>query len=212
MMGEILAALYAYGACQKAKELEIFDLLSKLLFEPDSKNPKVLLELRKRLKELKPYPYYKLIAERNNIFDPLSEEVVRAYWIGNNLLEKFSAKENPHHNFCILKDAEISSKDFGWDIIIKNINLCRISWGRVVRVDDLIEVEASLLWRKNGKFFETNPLRIKIKKGFLKNIQKNDFISFHWMEAREIISEQQKDKLDQINKNLVVFLNQERVL
>jgi len=211
MRGEILAALYAYGACQKAKELKVFDLLSKLLFESDSKNPKVLLELKKRLKELKPYPYYKLIAERDNISNPLSEEVVRAYWIGNDLLEKFSARENPHHNFCILKDAEIYSKDFGWDIIIKNINLCRVSWGRVVRVDDLIEVEASLLGYKSGKIFETN-LKIKIKKGFLKNIQKGDFISFHWMEAREIISEQQKDKLDQINKNLVVFLNQERVL
>jgi len=211
MRGEILAALYAYGACHKAKELEVFDLLSKLLSEPDSKNPKVLLELRKRLKKLKPYPYYQLIAERNNISNPLSEEVVRAYWIGNDLLEKFSARENPHHNFCILKDAEIYSKDFGWDIIIKNINLCRVSWGKVVRVDDLIEVEANLLGYKSGKIFETN-LKIKIKKGFLKNIQKGDFISFHWMEAREIISEQQKDKLDQINKNLVVFLNQERVL
>jgi hypothetical protein len=37
------------------------------------------------------YHYYQLIAKKNNIADPLDERVVKAFWVGNSLLEKVNA-------------------------------------------------------------------------------------------------------------------------
>lgn len=39
------------------------------------------------------YPYYKLIANNNDISDPLDERVVRAFWLGNDLLEKVNVSD-----------------------------------------------------------------------------------------------------------------------
>src|SRR4030043_926519 len=39
------------------------------------------------------YSYYKLIAKSNKIKDPFNEKVVKAYWIGNNLLEKVKTED-----------------------------------------------------------------------------------------------------------------------
>jgi Family of unknown function (DUF6390) len=49
-----------------------------------------LLELERRFEGA--YPYLCLIAQANRIADPFDEQVVEAYWIGNRLLEKVSAK------------------------------------------------------------------------------------------------------------------------
>src|SRR4030043_941208 len=35
-----------------------------------------------------PYPYFKLIAKSNGIADPFDERVVKAMWVGNELLDK----------------------------------------------------------------------------------------------------------------------------
>ncbi|TSC53422.1 MAG: hypothetical protein LiPW39_287 [Parcubacteria group bacterium LiPW_39] len=108
------------------------------------------------------YGYYKLIAKSNKISDPFDKKVVEAYWIGNELLDKVkigdlrkmitkdfsgpgllpkevAAKKaaaipegvKPHHSFHVLVIGSVTgSVDF------KNTKLkdiCRISWGRVVR-------------------------------------------------------------------------------
>jgi hypothetical protein len=51
-------------------------------------------EAKKILQQFKgAYPYYRLIAENNNIKDPLKERVVNAYWIGNKLLDKVKIED-----------------------------------------------------------------------------------------------------------------------
>ena len=39
------------------------------------------------------YPYYKLIAKANRIKNPFTEKVVKAYWVGNELLDKVKTKD-----------------------------------------------------------------------------------------------------------------------
>ena len=39
------------------------------------------------------YSYYKLIATKNNITDPLDKQVVKAFWVGNSLLEKVTGND-----------------------------------------------------------------------------------------------------------------------
>ena len=39
------------------------------------------------------YKYYQLIAKKNSISDPLDENVVKAFWVGNSLLDKVDEKD-----------------------------------------------------------------------------------------------------------------------
>ena len=94
MPGVKLAALYGIyphllgfcGPLEKSETKIILDFLSGFNV-PEKK-------IRKILKEFKgAYFYYKLIAKSNKIKNPFDEKVVRAYWIGNSLLEKVKIKD-----------------------------------------------------------------------------------------------------------------------
>jgi hydrogenase maturation factor len=39
------------------------------------------------------YAYYRLIAQKNKIASPFNKKVVEAYWLGNELLDKFTARD-----------------------------------------------------------------------------------------------------------------------
>jgi hypothetical protein len=105
------------------------------------------------------YPYYELIAKSNGISDPLDDQVVEAYWIGNELLENVavdSLKEMIRVKFSrrgLLKEeiAEEKAKavpegavaHHSFHVLIngpvtgrvvlegKLLDLCRVGWGKV---------------------------------------------------------------------------------
>lgn len=61
-------------------------------------------EIKKILKQFKAvYFYCRQIAKKNNIKDPLSDEVLEAYWLGNDLLKKARYKNGgyPHHSYHV---------------------------------------------------------------------------------------------------------------
>jgi len=207
MKGEILAALYSYGSCRKAKELEIFELVVKIL---NADGEDLLLKLRAALQQLNPYPHYLQIAQKTGISDPFAMEVIRAYWTGNHLLEAFSSPEVPHHNFAILKDAEVFSAHYGWGVIIINLNLCRISFGKIKRKSasgDLV-LKTNLFVYRNGKLSLGETQEIRVKKGLLAEARADDIVAFHWGEAREVITESQAEWLKKIDTALLDYLNQ----
>lgn len=55
------------------------------------------------------YPYLKLIANENGIKDEFDEQVVEAYWLGNELLETVSLKSFFNH-----AKEKITAKDLKW--------------------------------------------------------------------------------------------------
>ena len=68
-------------------------------------------EDKKQIKNLlKKFPavyfYCKQIAKANNLKDPLSDKVLEAYWIGNDLLKKAQYKNEgyPHHSYHVWQD------------------------------------------------------------------------------------------------------------
>lgn len=120
-------------------------------------------KIREILKGFKAaYPYYKLIAKSNEIKNPFNKKVVKAYWIGNELLENVSfealkqmiAKEffqlyllkdkpgkkikeipfgsKPHHSFHVLVLGSISKK-----VILRGklLDFCRIGWGEITKLN-----------------------------------------------------------------------------
>jgi hypothetical protein len=162
MSGFKIAALYGIyphklgfcGPTKKSTYSQIYDfLLGKKVFQK---------EIRKILEDFKgAFFYYKLIAESNKIKDPFDEKVVKAYWIGNNLLEKvktgdlrkmiardFSKPGLLSKKIAFKKAKEIpkgSKPHHSFHVLVigsvakkvklegKKLDLCRIGWGRIIR-------------------------------------------------------------------------------
>jgi len=85
--GMLLAARYAFMPnklryCGGDRNSEIFSYVAEGQSDPGLK---VLLEEFATM-----YPYLRLIADANKIYDPFNYKVVEAYWIGNELLENVS--------------------------------------------------------------------------------------------------------------------------
>jgi hypothetical protein len=121
-------------------------------------------KVRNVLKQFKAaYPYYCLIAKANKIKDPFDTEVVRAYWIGNNLLENVPVSKLrktisvEFSGFGLLpkaiaqkKAAEIpedSLPHHSFHVLalgaissavdlrdVKLKDLCRVSWGQIKKI------------------------------------------------------------------------------
>ena len=166
---------------------------SRILFNYLSGEKGLEEQVRKVLKNFKAsYAYYHLIARTNRIADPFDERVVRAYWIGNELLENVSLKDlkemiaqkfkmpgkaktlygsvRPHHSFHVEKVGSVTGR-------IKFDNrlrcLCRISWGRVeqIRKTKLLIGKKEIDWEPK----------------FLPKVKKGDVVSIHWNQACEVL-------------------------
>lgn len=214
------AALYAFG-CQRTKELNIDEILKKFVIF--GKNEK---EIEFYLKKLEPYFYYQLIAMANRIEEPFNERVVRAYWIGNRLLEKVKPellKEmvgqvdsfylrqanyliiggKAHHNFSVLSKIPVKNKK-----IVEVVNQCLISWGKVI---EKFGTELTVLYQplilQNRKFILKDPLIKKVKCDLIERVKINDIVSIHFNEAREILSESDLEYLQKYTKEAIEMFN-----
>ncbi len=188
MRGFKLAVLYGFyphrlGFCGPQKGSEK-DVLLNYLFGKRVSGKKV----RKILEGFKAaFFYYKLIARSNNIKDPFDERVVKAYWIGNQLLEKVPVdslrrmivEEFSKPGLLPLKLAKEKARRIPFKskphhsfhvlaigsvtgrIILegKLLDLCRIGWGKVI--------EYKQLKGENGLIIEYQNLQDKNKKYFL---------------------------------------------
>jgi hypothetical protein len=165
--------------------------------------------------------YYMLIAKENKISNYFDEKVVRAYWIGNELLEKVRisklkemiaknlkkiqlAKDLPensrvHHSFHVLVLGPMK-KDLVMTEGMKD--LCKISWGRVLKILDyklevknlIVEYQPLL---RGKKWFLGKPTKRKIFwfKSIFPKLKAGDFISFHWDLALERLTKKDLENL-----------------
>jgi len=111
------------------------------------------------------YAYYKLIAKCNKIKDPFTENVVKAYWIGNKLLDMVpinSLREMIIKDFSrpgllsrelaenkVRKIPLRSKPHHSFHVLVigsvtgrvmlrgKLLDLCRVGWGKVIGLDSL---------------------------------------------------------------------------
>ena len=161
MQGIRIAALYGFyphrlGFCGLQENSAKKNLLDYLSGEKISEQ-----KIRKILETFKgAFFYYKLIAKSNGIKDPFDEKVVKAYWIGNQLLEKVPVdslkkmiiKEFVGPGFLskvmtVKKASEISltsKAHHSFHVLVigsvsgriilegKLLDLCRIAWGKVI--------------------------------------------------------------------------------
>jgi len=192
-----LAALYSYD-CQKARMFQINELLAKFIKTGEEQEGTI-----EALKKLVSYNWYCLIAKNNEIKDPFAEEVVRAYWTGNDLTKLISVQGKNlflFHNFTVLTSPmpDLISRDE-----------CKISWGMVEKPTDeglIVDYEA-LIWQDNR--FSLVDRKIEIKKGFLEEVRINGWISFHVNLGREALIEEQVLLLHNKTKEAIELFNEQ---
>lgn len=189
MSGIKLAALYGIkphklGFCGP-KDKKDTQLLSDYLKGARIKENKI----RVILKEFKgAYPYYKLIAKSNGIKDFFDKRVIKAYWVGNKLLDKVE-KIKPHHSYHVLVVGSVTGR-----IVLKGklLDLCRIGWGRVIKLkvkSQKLKIEyCPLIGKKKFKLGKTIKKEIEWDRDLLPKVKTGDWVSFHWNQAVEILT------------------------
>ena len=185
-------------------------------------------------------PYLQLIARANAIADPFDDRVVEAYWLGNELLagievrqlhdalnERFGnqlqgrtrdwvlakapAGARPHHNFHVF---DVHSRVGQLEHTLETMDQCRVSWGRVVRVDGPeMLVERAPLALVEGKL-GLRPARIERVarqiegRGFADAAAPGDWVSLHWGWVCEVLSPRQQANLARATHHHLRLANQ----
>jgi hypothetical protein len=231
MQGLKIAALYSFppgrfGLCRMGEEAshEILDFLKG----EKVPNIKEILETFEGS-----LFYYKLIAKENKISDYFNEKVVRAYWIGNELLEKVRisklremvaknlkkpkiAKKLPensraHHSFHVLVAGPMKK-----DLIMTEgmKDLCKISWGKILKIKNQKEKIANLIIEyqpllKERKWFLGKPTKRKIFwfKNILPKLKFGDIISFHWDLVLEKLTKKDLENLKKYTQLSIEIAN-----
>jgi len=177
--------------------------------------------------------YYRLIAKENKISNHFDEKVVRAYWIGNDLLEKVRisklrevvaknlkkpklAEKLPensraHHSFHVLVAGPMKR-----DLIMTEgmKDLCKVSWGKILKIEDYKLQIANLIVEyqpllKERKWFLGKPIKRRIFwfKSILPKVKVGDFVSFHWDLVLEKLTKKDLENLKKYTQLSIEIAN-----
>ncbi len=241
LAGAVLFGRYAFppnqlGYCGPDDSQALFEYVAER--RPDQG----LVELGRRFEGA--YPYLRLIAESNGIADPFDERVVEAYWIGSPLLarvgprafhdsitERFKRRmtgnqfgwvetklttAKPHHNFHVFDIYARTGSMRGekLSIALTAMDSCRISWGRVLKVEgakllverpELVYVEGKLVISQPRPKWVTGQLD---GRGFIDSAKPGDMVSVHWDWACDILSARQLANLRRATDRCLALANQ----
>jgi hypothetical protein len=178
--------------------------------------------------------YLNLIAKKNNI-DMWDPKVIEAYWIGNKLLDNVSKEDirdlilnqfttkglpesvalslsknvpkecTPHHSFHVMHIHSVSGKI---KFMYGNIDKCRISWGKVTKIGDELEVEyLPLVAGEKITLGDLKTKKVKFNKDFLGYLKEGDFVAMHWDYAVHKLSKEQKENLENYTMRNILAIN-----
>jgi hypothetical protein len=185
-------------------------------------------------------PYLKLIARSNGIADPFDARVVEAYWIGNSLLDRVEVRQlydslsdrfgkqlqgrtrelvlgkapagaRPHHSFHVL---DVHSRVGELEHTLATLENCRVSWGRVTRVQatELVVERQNLAFRQ-GKLALDPPRPERVARqldgyGFADAATVGDWVSIHWGWVCEVLTEPERNNLERYTRYHLAIANQ----
>ncbi len=218
MEGLKIASLYSLG-CPELRQIGAENFILNFLKNPERSKTLFVKDI---LKKLEPFVYYRLLAKKNGISNPFNKNVVKAHWLGNNLLKPLEEKDlndissvyflklsdligaKPHHNFSVFWSAKRTDK-----IPIEKIDECLIKSGKVIEIKEktiLVETVKLCLNKKEIFLQETKE---EISKGFLRGfVGFDDLVSIHFQQAREKISRNCAQNLIEITKEAINFFKE----
>jgi hypothetical protein len=201
--GTKLACLFSWD-CNTVRKLGINDELLTFI-----KGRKDVKKVRGHLTKLAPYLGYVQIAGRHNLA-PFETQVISAYWLGNNLLDKFFSEKVianqinfPYHNLHVL--AQFRPTHLNTDLVNKllgEITDCTIQAAKVIKIKPatyLVDYYPFCWTKGKGFYFGKSQLRLVkkglLRKNFLGQAKRGEMIVFHFGSARLIISQRKEKQL-----------------
>lgn len=202
LAGLRLACCYMWN-CKKSETLGVSDKLLSFALGKDNNNEKIKREIRRILKQFKPYQFYKELAE---ILDQneYAEKVVSSYWIG----EPFFFPSF-FHNYTILlpwKNGHLN------DLGLSALNRCFIHVGLV---EEINKKEVKLKYRplvleKNKLIFDKLTTTEKINNFLNLKLEKKNFVTLHYNSVAEKIPLLLAKKLSENSKKALKVFNKSR--
>lgn len=204
MNGLKLAASYSWN-CNTAKRLKVCEKLHDFILGKTKNNQAA----KKILEVLVPYKFYLAIAKANNFSDGFSSEAISFYWRGwPKTFKSPSGKTNFFHNHTV---AAIAYSQPLEKIDLKHMNECLASCGQIKKTDkNRFVVEYQPVVRKKDGLVFGKPKKIKITNQLKLKAQKDDFISFHYDNAAEIISPAEADQLNETTQKILQKFNAQK--
>lgn len=137
------------------------------------------------------WPQLRTIAAATGTADPLDQEVVEAYWIGNRLLDKAADSEGgyPHHSFqvfCLYPWANLLLDERRTEQALQVLDQCRIRWGKVIAdTAGQVTVESRPLVWDGARLALGLPCQETAMRGadgvnLIERLHPGDWVSLHW--------------------------------
>lgn len=230
MEGLWVACLYSSNCSALLKEKKFQKNILDFIKHPKEKDVALV---KKILEQLDPFIFYLLIATQNEIFDPFAEEVVRAYWLGNDFLRtitpidirRFLAldfishhnkikllrfldliDEKPHHNWqtiCLIKK-NIKREQKISEELLASLDNCLVKAGEVIWVGKkIVRVKTKKLSLKANEIVLEDNIAT-IERGVYK-IKEGDLVSVHLSQTKEKINEATFYNLLRITQEAISF-------
>lgn len=209
----------------------------RVLYEFVSGEDSLEDEVRQYLSQFEAmYPYLRLIASKNGIEDPFDERVVKALWVGDELLDAVGTddvKELIRTEFVkptLLSkgEAEKRIRDlpgglvphhsfhvFALGSITGRVDLdgamrelCRISWGEVFEVGDgRLKVRFRPINQKNFSLGNEVEKEIDWDDNVIPGISRGDFVSFHWGKVCDVLGKKDVKNLQKYTQKTLSALS-----
>jgi hypothetical protein len=185
------------------------------------------------------YPYLETIGEAWGL-DPLDEEVIEAYWIGNGLLDRgwrgafplllerlsreglpvplaarlrrhLPSGAIPHHTFHVLF-VGVGAVTGRVPTTLANMERCRVSWGTVRAVeDDLLRIEGPrLLPGPRLGLGGRRQSAVTWEAEVLPGVRPGDAVAAHWGQATARLSPEQQAQLERWTRHAIAAVNEAR--
>jgi hypothetical protein len=194
MSGLITACRYGlkpleFGHCLSAGHKEAHATMINYITGKTHNHESVIRILKKYVTA---YPMYCLIAKKNGLTDPFAEKVVKAYWIGNSLLNKADSYK-AHHSYHVYTVGSVMAP---FSERLKE--LCRVSWAEVLEImENALKVVYYPVLKKDNKYTLTSTLvkKIAYNKDLLPKAKVGDIVSVHWNYPVEVINQRELKNL-----------------
>jgi hydrogenase maturation factor len=215
MEGILASCLYSYG-CPELKQIGAEKLIFNFLKNPEKSKIPFVKDI---LQKLEPFIYYRMIGKMNGINSPFNLKVVKAHWLGNNLLRPIKRADledtsisrliklsdligtKPHHNFSVIWSTKKTDK-----ISIEKIDECLIKPGKVLEIkENSLLVQTIKLFSEGKKIYFKDSKEEVFKEILRELISFDDWVSIHFRSAREKISRNCAENLLKITKEAISF-------
>ena len=238
LLGLKLAVRYSLPSCRLGFCGPRDQVSQKALYDFASGKKISEVKVRKILEKFEAmYPYLKLIASSNQISDPFDEQVVKAFWVGNKLLDRVKredlqrmitsdfvkpgllSREEAEKRAAQIPEEVVPHHSFHVfflgsvtgrvDLAGAMKDLCRVSWGKVTEVkSEKLKVKSKpLVLGEKMRLGKEIEKEVGVGLPSVALAKEGDWVSFHWGQVCDRLDKEDILNLEYYTKRTISALS-----